>query len=159
MFGVHVFAACWELSVMSIVMSTTTFASHHSNSRHSNSRSVRPARSAPILRSSAHRAAPAARPSAAVYRRRRAVVGSVTAIIAAVTLVAAHDVLVGSGGVPASAATGQLARSTIIAQPGDTLWSIAGEHRGGVAISTFVDKLVELNGGAAIYAGQEVVLP
>jgi len=109
--------------------------------------------------SSRHRTAPVARRSAAVYRRRRAVVGSITAIIAAVALVTAHDVLVGSGGVPASAAAGQLARSTIIAQPGDTLWSIAGEHRGGVAISTFVDKLVELNDGAAIYAGQEVVLP
>ncbi len=80
-------------------------------------------------------------------------------MLAAATLVTAHDVLVGSGGVPASAATGQLARSTIVAQPGDTLWSIAGEYRGTVPISTFVDKLVELNDGAAIYAGQRVVLP
>lgn len=140
---------------MSIAISSVAIPS----SNCSNSRSVGPARLERCGLSSSRRVAPVTRRPAAVYRRRRAVVGSITAIIAAVTLVAAHDVLVGPGGVPASAATGQLARSTIIAQPGDTLWSIAGEYRGAVAISTFVDKLVELNEGAAIYAGQEVVLP
>lgn len=94
-----------------------------------------------------------------MYRRRRIVVGGFTAILAAVTIVAAHDVLVGSGGVPASAATGQPARSSVVARPGDTLWSIAAEHRGEVPMSRYVDKLVELNDGAGIDAGQRIVLP
>ncbi|HUG00194.1 MAG TPA: LysM domain-containing protein [Ilumatobacter sp.] len=82
-----------------------------------------------------------------------------TAFIAAVSILTAHDVLVGPGGVPASASSGQLARSTVVAQPGDTLWSIATEHRGDVPISRYVDKLVELNDGAGIQAGQRIVLP
>jgi nucleoid-associated protein YgaU len=98
---------------------------------------------------------------AATYRRRRAVVGTVLATIVACGAVVTHDVLAGSGGVPASAAEGLPAqvRSTVTAQPGDTLWSIAHAHRGEIAVSRFVDKLVDLNGGASIRAGQQVVLP
>jgi hypothetical protein len=97
----------------------------------------------------------------ATYRRRRAVVGSVLAAVIACTVVLAHDVLAGSGGVPASAAESQpaLVRTAITAQPGDSLWSIAETHRGSVPISRFVDKLVTLNGGASISAGQQVILP
>jgi len=95
------------------------------------------------------------------YRRRRAVVGGVLAIVVACGLVVAHDVLAGPGGVPASAAGGQAGsvRSTITAQPGDTLWSIANAHRGDVPVNRYVDKLVSLNGGASIQAGQQIVLP
>ena len=73
----------------------------------------------------------------------------------------AHDVLAGSGGEPASAAASQpaLVRQTITAQPGDTLWSIGQTYHGSVAIARYVDKLVDLNGGASIQAGQAVVLP
>lgn len=97
----------------------------------------------------------------ATYRRRRAVVGSVLAALIACTAVLAHDVLAGSGGVPASAAASQpaLVRTTITAQPGDSLWSIAQIHHGSVPISRFVDKLVTLNGGPSISAGQQVILP
>ena len=42
---------------------------------------------------------------------------------------------------------------------GETLWSIAADHRGDVAISRYVDTLVDLNGGASIEAGQQIVLP
>ncbi len=99
---------------------------------------------------------------AATYRRRRAVVGTVLAAVVACGVVVTHDVLAGSGGVPASAAASLPAqvRSTVTAQPGDTLWSIAHAHRGDVSRSSrFVDKLVDLNGGASIQAGQQVVLP
>lgn len=101
------------------------------------------------------------RRDAATFRRRRAVVGAVAAALIACTTVLAHDVLAGSGGVPASAASSQpaLVRTSIIARQGDTLWSIASTHRGGVPITDFVDKLVTLNGGASIDAGQLVVLP
>lgn len=104
---------------------------------------------------------PRAVADAATYRRRRAVVGGVLAVLTAFGLVMAHDVLAGSGGVPASAASGPPAstRSVITAQPGDSLWSIAEAHSGSVAITRYVDKLVELNGGPSIQAGQLVRLP
>lgn len=96
-----------------------------------------------------------------VYRRRRAVVGAVLAAFVACGIVLTHDVLAGSGGVPASAAASQpaLVRATVTAQPGDSLWSIAQSRRGSVSINTYLDKLVSLNGGASIQAGQQVVLP
>jgi hypothetical protein len=99
------------------------------------------------------------RRSEATYRRRRAVVGTLLAVLVAVGLVAAHDVLAGSGGVPASAAESLPAHVVVVAKPGDTLWSIAGEHRGEISISRYVDTLVDLNGGASIEAGQQIVLP
>ena len=108
--------------------------------------------------------APSARPravSARTYQRRRAVVGGLLAMVVACGLVVTHDVLAGSGGVPASAAASRSApaRATVTAQPGDTMWSIAQAHRGEVSIDRYVDKLVDLNGGASIQAGQQVVLP
>jgi hypothetical protein len=99
------------------------------------------------------------RQSEAVYRRRRAVVGTALAAFVAICAVAAHDVLAGSGGVPASAAVSLPARSMIVAQPGDTLWSIATIYHGKVSVTHYVDALVDLNGGASIEAGQQIVLP
>ena len=83
------------------------------------------------------------------------------AVLFAASAVLAHDVLAGSGGVPASAAESQPARTrtTVTARPGDTLWSIAERHHGEVALTRYVDTLVDLNGGAGIQAGQAVVLP
>ena len=99
--------------------------------------------------------------SARTYQRRRAVVGGLLAVAVAFGIVVTHDVLAGSGGVPASAAASQpaQARATVTAQPGDTLWSIAQTHRGAVSVDRYVDKLVDLNRGASIQAGQQVVLP
>lgn len=99
--------------------------------------------------------------SEATYRRRRAIVGTILAVLVAVGSVLAHDVLAGSGGEPASAAASQpaLTRISVTAQPGDTLWSIAEARHGTVSITRYVDKLVDLNGGASIVAGQAVVLP
>jgi LysM repeat protein len=102
---------------------------------------------------------PAGRVSAATYRRRRAVVGTALAACVAVGAVTAYDVLAGSGSVPASAAVSQPARATTVAGPGDSLWSIAERHHGDVSIVRYVDKLVQLNGGPTIQAGQLVVLP
>lgn len=102
-----------------------------------------------------------ARPSAATYRRRRVVVGTALAVFVAVGVVTAHDVLAGSGGVPASAAVSlpAQARQRVVAQRGDTLWSIASVHHGDISITRYVDALVDLNGGPTIQKGQEVVLP
>jgi LysM repeat protein len=103
----------------------------------------------------------ARRPSAATYRRRRAVVGGCLAALFAVGVVAGHDVLAGSGGDPASAAVSQPAHAvrTVVAQPGDTLWSIASAHRGEISITRYLDTLVDINGGATIQVGQVITLP
>lgn len=97
----------------------------------------------------------------ATFRRRRAVVGTILAVVVACGVVLTHDVLAGSGGGPASAAASQPAhvRGAVTALPGDTLWSLARAHHGEVPIARYVDKLVDLNGGASIQAGQSVVLP
>jgi LysM repeat protein len=113
----------------------------------------------PLTRTAPH--AHRRRPTAATYRRRRAVVGIVLAVLVATGMVAAHDVLAGSGGVPASAAESlpAHARTTVVAQPGDTLWSIASAHHGDVSLTRYLDTLVDLNGGATIQVGQSIVLP
>ena len=46
-----------------------------------------------------------------------------------------------------------------VAQPGDTLWSIADQYRGDVGKGRFVDALIDANGGTAIQIGQAVRLP
>ncbi len=95
----------------------------------------------------------------AVYRRRRAVVGIVSAALVAFGSVATHDVLAGSGGDPASAAVSLPARSTVIAQPGDTLWSIALAHHSDASLTRYLDTLVDINGGPTIQLGQTIHLP
>jgi len=99
------------------------------------------------------------RESDATYRRRRAVVGTALAAFVAVGAVTTYDVLAGSGSVPASAAVSQPARTTTVARPGDSLWSIARVHHGDIPIARYVDKLVALNGGPTIQVGQLVVIP
>ena len=113
------------------------------------------------LRPASGPAVPVRRVSEATYRRRRAVVGGVLAMIVATGIVVTHEVLAGPGGVPASAAEGQPARvrTMVTARPGDSLWSIARAHHGEVPISRYVDKMVTLNGGPSIQAGQAVILP
>jgi LysM repeat protein len=113
------------------------------------------------VRPASARVVPTRPASEATYRRRRAMVGIVLAMVAAVGIVLTHDVLAGSSGAPASAAAGQPAHTlrSVTVQPGDTLWSIAQVNHGSVPITRYVDKLVDLNGGPSIQAGQAVRLP
>ncbi|HWL44048.1 MAG TPA: LysM peptidoglycan-binding domain-containing protein [Ilumatobacter sp.] len=102
--------------------------------------------------------------SARTYARRRAVVGGCSALVVVATLVGSYDLLAGSSGTPASAAASRPAgaaatRGSVVARPGDTLWSIAEQHRGDVGIRRYVDALIDLNGGVSIQAGQRVTLP
>ena len=105
------------------------------------------------------------RRSAATYRARRAVAGAVAAAALAVAVVVVAllvGVLASSGGRPASAAGDSPAvpaASVHVARAGDSLWSIAGEHRGSVGLDRYVDALVELNGGTVVHVGQAVRLP
>ena len=45
-----------------------------------------------------------------------------------------------------------------VVRPGDTLWSIASSLTDG-NIGSFVDELVDINGGASIAVGQRLVIP
>jgi len=103
------------------------------------------------------------------YALRRTVVGLIAAILVvtvAVPSVAAVGALIGLGGRPAAASEtgpavlgGQRTFSIYVAEAGDSLWSIAESSRGAIGISTYVDALIDLNGGTAIQAGQAIRLP
>jgi LysM repeat protein len=62
---------------------------------------------------------------------------------------------------PASgaAAAGTVAGVAYIVQPGDTLWSLAERFHATTGISSYLDDLVEANGGASIQPGQLITLP
>ena len=45
-----------------------------------------------------------------------------------------------------------------VVQPGETLWSIASEVDPGGDVRATVDRLAELNGGAAIQVGQRLII-
>ena len=113
------------------------------------------------------RAGSAPRPGAsrsvapAVYRRRRRIVGVAVAIAVTVLTLGAQATFTGSGSGPASAAGAGavVPERTVRVRSGDSLWTIAEDHRGAVEINRYIDKLVELNGGTTIHVGQFVRLP
>jgi LysM repeat protein len=100
------------------------------------------------------------------YAARRAV-AAVVAVVVVALLAVVGSALVGAltdlGGqlVAASdiAVVSEAAPTMHVAQPGDTLWSIAERYRGDVGHGRYVDALVDVNGGAAIQIGQAVRLP
>ena len=100
-------------------------------------------------------------PAVPAYGRRRvAAVGLLVGLLA-ICGVAAHDVLAGSGGVPASAAgaTPAPVRIAVVAAPGDTLWSIAERFHGEIGFDRYLEALINLNDGPSIQAGQSITLP
>ena len=99
------------------------------------------------------------------YGARRAVAVVVllgAGVLLALAASAFVGAAIGAGGRPA-AASGAAPDTAVVrvhvAQPGDTLWSIAERYRGGVDQGRFVDALIDLNGGTAIQVGQAVRLP
>ena len=99
--------------------------------------------------------------AAPAYGRRRVVAIALLVGLLAVGGSAAHDVLAGSGGVPASAAGATPApeRDAVVARVGDTLWSIAERFHGEIAFGPYLEALINLNGGPSIQAGQSITLP
>ena len=104
------------------------------------------------------------------YRFRRLVAAVVAVLLLVVVTVALVALLAGLGSSPASASapatssTGSPATVSAtsvvhVAQPGDTLWSIAAQHRGTIAHDRYLGTLISLNGGTSIQAGQAVWLP
>ena len=124
-------------------------------------------------------------PAHSVYLRRRLAVALAIAALFAVLGLGAYTVLADRGGVPAStpavrpATAGVVAAGrqvpaggvpvaspavmpaaiTYVVQPGDTLWSLAEQFRGGAAMSHYVDVLVTANGGSTLQPGQVLVMP
>jgi nucleoid-associated protein YgaU len=60
--------------------------------------------------------------------------------------------------VPSSAPVAPPARSVYVVQPGDTLWAIAHKVDPHADPRDVVDRLVELNGAAALQPGQRLRL-
>lgn len=104
--------------------------------------------------------------SAPNYAARRigALFVAVSAVMAGVWMV--EQAADGFGGTPVVAADSLVESGTQdavahvhVARDGDSLWSIADEHRGGVDRDRYVDALVTLNGGTAVALGQAIRLP
>jgi hypothetical protein len=101
------------------------------------------------------------------YGIRRAVAAVIAVLLVAVVAIAVSIVagaLADVGGRPAAASDAAAAPASAIvrihvAQPGDTLWSIADRYRGEVGQGRFVDALIDLNGGTVIQVGQAIRLP
>jgi hypothetical protein len=107
-------------------------------------------------------------PSSAVYLRRR--VAALLALCGALVLaVAGIGVAVGGyGGTPAyaaeSPAVGVASLATVdaemhVARSGESLWSIADQHRDGRDRAAYIEDLIDLNGSTSIQVGQGVILP
>jgi hypothetical protein len=94
------------------------------------------------------------------YRRRR-LVAAVLCVVFVMGLVRLADAAVAGLASPGPAAAPSAAgpAAVHVVQPGDTLWSIAGQIAPDTDVRITVDRLVELNGGAAIVVGQRLVLP
>jgi LysM repeat protein len=109
------------------------------------------------------------RPKVPNYAIRRLLVGSAALVLAVASLAATVGVLAGFQGSPASASGGQSAvtdftdvaasASIHVAQPGDTLWSIADAYRGGISRDRYIDVLIQINGDTGVFAGEAVWLP
>jgi hypothetical protein len=102
--------------------------------------------------------------SEANYAARRALALAILLIAVALSAIASFAAvgpLLGGDGRTASAT--DVAAATVIrihvAQPGDTMWSIAERYRGDVGHARFVDALIDVNGGTAVQVGQAIRLP
>jgi Tfp pilus assembly protein FimV len=95
-----------------------------------------------------------------VYRRRRLAV--VFAALTVLALPAAAFLASGSPAttIPAASAPAapSPARTVYVVQPGDTLWSIAHKLEPTADPREVVDRLVDLNGSAALQPGQRLRL-
>ena len=100
------------------------------------------------------------RPALPNYALRRLVVGGLAVLTLIGSMLGLIGFSAGLAGLPASAASAEVAASSVhVAQPGDTLWSIANIYRGDVARDRFIEVLIRKNGGVEIQAGQAVWLP
>jgi hypothetical protein len=94
------------------------------------------------------------RPSAAAYRRRRLVaVALLVALVLATGLAVTRWATVG-----ASAGAVAAAPAVLVAQPGDSYWTLADRLDVGGDLRSVVDQLVAANGGGELRAGDRIVV-
>ena len=111
----------------------------------------------PTTRRTAIRQAAHTRQLQRVYRRRRlGAMFAITALAAAVLL--SMFSLFGASAAADGSAGRSAAPKYVVAQPGDTLWSIGERIAPNAPISEVVDQLVRLN-GTAITSGQLIRIP
>jgi len=97
-------------------------------------------------------------PSTQVFVRRRLLVAFVFIAIVGALWVGGGSVLANRGGAPASTSAVRPA-TTYVVQPGDTIWSIAQQFRGGASQVEYVDVLIVSSGGSELQVGQVLTLP
>ena len=109
----------------------------------------------------------------ATFRRRRSIALALlaTLVVVLTLLVGAVSTRLAGGGHPSSAAgapsptsavalrAAEVAATSWVVAPGDTLWSIATQVAPGADVRATVDRLVELNGRSPIAVGQRLRLP
>lgn len=96
------------------------------------------------------------RPSAAAYRRRR-LVAALVVLTLAVLLVQAVLQVSRAG---ASAGAAPATPVVLVAQPGDSYWTLASRVHGGGDLRSTVDALVDANGGRDLRPGDRIeVIP
>jgi hypothetical protein len=94
------------------------------------------------------------RPSAAAYRRRRLVaVALLVALVLATGLAVTRWATAG-----ASAGAVAAAPAVLVAQPGDSYWTLADRLDVGGDLRSVVDQLVAANGGGELRAGDRIVV-
>lgn len=111
-------------------------------------------------RSSGRPSGPGPRRSASVYLRRRlgVIVGAIALAIVGVGMVSVGFADAGSGTMT-PVPVGATGVNTVIAQPGDTLWSLAREVQPKGDVRPLVAQLARRNGGSSVQAGDRIVLP
>lgn len=95
------------------------------------------------------------RPGAGVLRRRRLVVLTVALALTVLLVAGVGQVL----GASASAGAVPAAPVVLVAQPGDSYWTLADQIYDGGDLRSAVDELVAANGGRELRAGDRIVLP
>jgi hypothetical protein len=94
------------------------------------------------------------RPDAAAYRRRRLV----ALVLALVLVIAAVQVLTHVASASASAGVAPSEPVVLVAEAGDSYWSLASKVYDGGDIRSTVDALVRANGGHDLHVGDRIVL-
>ena len=93
--------------------------------------------------------------SGAEFRRRRLVALVLVLAVAAALAVSASHV------VRASASAGSVPKAPVVlvAQPGDSYWTLANQIHDGGDLRSTVDALVAANGGRELHTGDRIPLP
>ena len=94
------------------------------------------------------------RPDPAVLRRRRFVALTLALLLTVALVAGARHVLRDS----ATAGASPRAPVVLVAQPGDSYWTLANHVHDGGDLRSTVDALVAANGGRELRAGDRIVL-